>query len=153
MLKYYDCAVVFQEVPDEISLAIDITTCPHHCDECHSPWLRGDIGQILDDNTISSLLKQFPYVSCVCLMGGDSDHQDIKRIAQYIHQHSTKKVAMYSGDDIIDQTLIPVLDYYKIGSYQKDLGPLSSETTNQRFYQIKNYELIDITYKFLNKIT
>ena len=85
-------------------------------------------------------------------MGGDSDHEEVRRIAEFIHLNSNKKVAMYSGDDFLDESLIPVLDYYKIGSYQKDLGPLSSERTNQRFYKIDNGKLVDITYRFINKI-
>lgn len=152
MLKYHDYAVVFQEVPDEITLAIDITNCPHRCAECHSPWLREDKGIILDGSKILNLYKQFPYISCICLMGGDANHEGIKDIANFIHQNTKLKVAMYSGDDIIDQDLIPTLDYYKIGSYQKDLGPLSSETTNQRFYQVSDNKLIDITYKFINTV-
>lgn len=152
MLKYYDHAVVLQEVPDEISLAIDIVNCPHKCIECHSPWLRGDDGVALSEEEIIRLIRKFPYVSCICLMGGDSDHEEVRRIAEFIHLNSNKKVAMYSGDDFLDESLIPVLDYYKIGSYQKDLGPLSSERTNQRFYKIDNGELVDITYQFINKI-
>ena len=152
MLKYYDYAVVFQEVPDEISLAIEIVNCPHKCIDCHSPWLRGNDGTALNEEEIIRLIRKFPYISCICLMGGDSDHDEVRRIAEFIHLNSDKKVAMYSGDDSLDDSLIPVLDYYKIGSYQKDLGPLSSKKTNQRFYKIDNGKLVDITYRFINKI-
>ena len=39
MLKYLNCQVTFAEVPDEISLCINITNCPNRCPGCHSPEL------------------------------------------------------------------------------------------------------------------
>ena len=36
MLKYANFDVVFQEVPDEVTLAINITNCPNQCPGCHS---------------------------------------------------------------------------------------------------------------------
>lgn len=147
MLKYLTFSVVFQEVPDEISLALEITACPHRCPNCHSPYLRRNVGNELTEENIERLIQKNSDVSCVCLMGGDSDHEDVIRIANIIHKYN-KKVAMYSGDDDMDDSLIPYLDYYKIGSYQEDLGPLDSKTTNQVFYKIIDNELVDITYRF-----
>ncbi len=152
MTKYCDFAVVFQEIPDEITLAIEITNCPHRCAECHSPWLRDDIGSVLDDQHLQEMLDRYPYVTCVGLMGGDADHKDIVRIANWVHENTDKKVAMYSGDEEIDDILIPVLDYYKVGPYIKEKGPLDNKNTNQRLYYIKNNILTDITYKFIKDI-
>ena len=148
MLKYLTYSVVFQEVPDEISLALEITACPHRCPNCHSPYLRKNVGTELTEENIDRLINANPDVSCLCLMGGDSEHQDIIRIANIVHSYC-KKVAVYSGDDEIDESLIPYLDYYKVGSYQEDLGPLDSKTTNQVFYKIIDGDLVDITYRFL----
>ena len=36
MLKYVNTAVVFQEIPDEVTLAINISGCPCRCPGCHS---------------------------------------------------------------------------------------------------------------------
>ena len=47
MLKYVDTKVVFQEIPDEITLAINISNCPCHCPGCHSSYLAEDIGNAL----------------------------------------------------------------------------------------------------------
>ena len=44
MLKYLYTKITFAEAPDEISLCIDITNCIYHCNNCHSPELRQDIG-------------------------------------------------------------------------------------------------------------
>ncbi len=153
MLKYYDCAIVFQEIPEEITLAIEITGCPHRCAECHSPWLREDIGTKLTISELMKLIKLNPDITCICFMGGDGRHNHIAYLADVIHSNTALKVAMYSGDKKIDNILVEALDYYKIGPYQKDKGPLSSETTNQKLYYIdKDKNLIDITYKMYQHI-
>ena len=35
MLKYVNTGIVFQEIPDEVTLAINISGCPCHCPGCH----------------------------------------------------------------------------------------------------------------------
>ena len=52
MLKYVDTKVTFAEVPDEISLCINISNCPNHCEGCHSPYLAEDIGTELTKDEI-----------------------------------------------------------------------------------------------------
>ena len=39
-MKYNSIDILMQEVPDEISLAYEITGCPNMCKKCHSPELR-----------------------------------------------------------------------------------------------------------------
>lgn len=39
MLKYVDTAIVFSEIPDEVTLAINISGCPNKCKNCHSQYL------------------------------------------------------------------------------------------------------------------
>ena len=48
MLKYVNTMVTFSEVPDEISLCIEISNCKCHCKNCHSPYLPDDIGEELN---------------------------------------------------------------------------------------------------------
>lgn len=147
MLKYIDKAVVFQEVPDEITLALEITNCPHKCKNCHSPHLREDIGVELTENELEKLIKDNPYITCICLMGGDSEHQDIIRISKFIHSHNLK-IAFYSGDDELDWNIFYGLDYYKVGPYIEEAGPLNNKNTNQRMYKIKGEAIEDITERF-----
>lgn len=45
--KYLDTQIVFAEIPDEITLAINITNCPFRCPDCHSPELQRNIGKDL----------------------------------------------------------------------------------------------------------
>jgi hypothetical protein len=96
---------------------------------------------------IDLLLTHNPNITCIVFMGGDNDHEAVGRIADYIRSKNIK-AAMYSGDDIIDKNLISHLDYYKVGSYKHEMGPLNSRGTNQHLYEIVNNELKDITYLF-----
>ena len=36
MLKYVNTGIVFQEIPDEVTLAVNISGCPCRCHGCHS---------------------------------------------------------------------------------------------------------------------
>ena len=47
MIKYKDYYVVFEEIPDKITLAVNITNCQNRCIGCHSPELRENIGKEL----------------------------------------------------------------------------------------------------------
>ena len=76
-MKYLDTKIVFQEVPDEISLAINITGCPCNCDGCHSPYLAEDTGEILSEKALSALIEANLGITCVCFMGGDAYKQEI----------------------------------------------------------------------------
>ena len=149
MIKYIRDAVVFQEIPDEITLTLEITNCPHKCKDCHSPELREDIGVLLDDFKITELIEQHPGITCICFMGGDADHESLAKLADFVKAQGLL-AAVYSGDDVYDDELAKHLDYYKVGSYQKTFGPLNKKTTNQRLYKLP--EKIDITYKFWSEI-
>ena len=39
MLKYVDSQITFREIPDEITLCINISNCPFRCKGCHSKEL------------------------------------------------------------------------------------------------------------------
>lgn len=148
MLKYYNAMVVFEEVPDEVSLAINISNCPCKCDGCHSRFLWLDIGTELTQKELGRLIDKNDGISCVCLMGGDIDHNYVLELASYVKKNYEKmKVCWYSGMDELDCDLKD-FDYVKIGHYDKELGGLDKKTTNQRFYKIEKGEKIDITDRF-----
>ena len=81
MLKYVDTLVSFQEIPDEISLCINISNCPCHCEGCHSSYLAEDIGRILTIGPLFNLIEDNKGISCVSFMGGDSDPERINGLA------------------------------------------------------------------------
>ena len=150
MIRYHSTSIVFQEVPDEITLAIEVTGCPHRCPECHSPWLQKPEGKELSHEECLRLVNAHPGITCVCFMGGDRHHDEIGELCQYIHFLGLK-TAIYSGDEEIDPELVDYMDYYKIGPYIKEFGPLNSPTTNQRFYRIEDSKVVDLTKSFLPK--
>ena len=148
VLKYYNYDIVFQEIPDEVTLAVNITHCPHRCVGCHSPHLREDIGQELDTKTLDRLLTKYGrQITCVCFMGGDGDPQDVEKLARHLHQHTQLKVAWYSGNAALPANAT-LFDYVKIGGYRADLGGLRTRTTNQRLYHNHNGKTVDITERF-----
>lgn len=161
MLKYTDTQVTFAEIPDEITLCINISNCPCHCKGCHSPYLAEDIGEYLKMSTLLHLCDKYQGVSCISFMGGDNSPEDINFLASVIKKMKPElKVSWYSGrDNLSDKIDISNFDYIKLGPYIEKLGPLNSNTTNQRFYKVHKkvvndivgYELIDETCKFWNK--
>lgn len=150
MLKYLNTQVTFAEVPDEITLCINITGCKNGCKNCHSSYLAQDIGTELTFNEIRKLIKKNSGISCVALMGGDAEPDKVNVLASFIINHySSIKIAWYSGRQELSKDIeLSNFDFIKLGPYKEEFGPLNSRTTNQRFYKVSDGELIDITSKF-----
>lgn len=158
VVKYVDTKVVFREIPDEITLAINISNCPCGCDGCHSSYLAKDIGNILNKDALENLISSNPGITCVAFMGGDADPKYINNLALLVNNNKDIKVAWYSGRDYISPNIdVRNFDYIKVGPYKKECGPLDNPNTNQRLYKINkvteedgqdNVILEDITSKF-----
>ena len=158
MLKYVDAVVTFAEIPDEITLCINLSNCPCHCEGCHSSYLAENIGIILDRNELFYLLKLHKGITCVCFMGGDAEPYQVLTLAREIKENlNDLKVGWYSGRDKLPTGIelnLQNFDYIKLGPYIKEKGPLNCKTTNQKMYEIKydseseDYFMEDITYKF-----
>ena len=149
MIKYYNAMVVFEEIPDEITLAINITNCPCHCKGCHSTFLWEDTGTQLTKSELDELIKKNDGITCVCFMGGDSEPKTVNLLAEYIQNAKNLKVGWYSGmDELSDDIKVENFDYIKIGHYDYELGGLNTKTTNQRLYKVNEGEFEDITSKF-----
>lgn len=137
-MKYVDTLQTFSEVPDEISLCINISNCPFYCPGCHSSYLSKDIGEELTKEKLLELVNSNPGISCVCLMGGPE-----QEVLELLHETNLRslgiKVAWYTGQkEVPGCPLLNHLDYVKVGPYIKELGPLTSSVTNQRLYQIEH---------------
>ena len=150
MLKYVDAKVVFAEVPDEVTLAINISNCPCQCKGCHSSYLAQDIGEPLDLQHLTDLIDSNKGISCVCIMGGDANPSEVDDIAQDIKEYYPElKVGWYSGRQELSKEIeLSNFDYIKLGPYIEEFGPLNNRTTNQRFYKVNGKELVDITSRF-----
>lgn len=129
-----------QEVPGEISLAINISGCPHKCEGCHSKYLWEYTGEYLTENIDILLDKYDGLISCVCLMGGDQNEYDLIECLNKIKQRKLK-TCLYTGkDDInsIKEEILQNLDYIKIGRYIDSLGGLDCKETNQKMFDLNN---------------
>ena len=156
MLKYLNTEIAHLEFPDEITLAINITNCPNHCKGCHSPHLWEDTGFILDTEELDIILKpHLDKITCVGFMGGDNDTKALIELAKYVREKYPKlKIGWYSGKEIFP-LFHGVFHYIKLGPWKAECGPLTSKTTNQRYYinvdpDSKNYlnaSFCDITEK------
>lgn len=158
-MKFIDVAVGFAEIPDEITLCINISGCSNHCKGCHSPWLWKDEGEELTEKVLKQLIDRSAGISCVCFMGGDQNVAEINRLSIIVKTYrSDLKVAWYSGKEYLDPNLeVKNFNYIKVGPYIQEKGPLNSKTTNQKLYEYRpEYSEIsvglkcwrDITYKF-----
>ena len=139
-LKYQGYSIVFQEVPDEVSLAINISGCPYKCRGCHSKYLWDYKGNDLVKDFDDLLSKYDGLITCACFMGGDQNSQDLIKCLEKAKQY-TLKTCLYTGADAIgdvDSQIVECLDYIKVGKYIEDLGGLDSPTTNQRMYDLSN---------------
>lgn len=88
MLKYYNYDIVFQEYPDEVTLAINLTMCPNRCVGCHSAYLREDIGEELTHERLTALIDSYDgTITCVGIQGGDNDPEAVLAAGRYIKQH------------------------------------------------------------------
>lgn len=139
MLKCCSYDVVCQEIPDEITLAVNISGCPNRCPGCHSPWLWEDEGEDLTEDLLSALMDRYASaVTCFCFMGGDADPAEVERLARWIRDaYPHLKTAWYSGrESLPDGFDLAVLDFLKLGPYKAELGALKSPSTNQTLYRV-----------------
>lgn len=153
-LKYTEAKISFSEIPEQISLSINIANCPHKCEKCHSPHLQQNIGKILSNDEIDKLVKKYKHITTITLLGGSANIPQINQILNHIKsKHKNKLTALYLGDNSIPQTLnTNLLNFIKIGEYIPKLGDLTSPTTNQKLLKInKNNQFVNITHKLKPK--
>ena len=154
-MKYVDAKVVFAEIPNEITLAINISGCPVRCPDCHSKYLWEDIGESLDRDSLHSLIESNKGITCLAFMGGDADVSYLQSLFSYVKtNYPYLKIAWYSGiDRVLPRINTRYLDYIKVGPYIKSKGPLNERNTNQRMYKIHRTSegatlLMNMTSKF-----
>lgn len=149
MIKFTSAEIVFEEIPNEVCLALNISNCLNNCPGCHSSFLRKDIGEELTPELLGELISSKYGISCVCLMGEGNDPDRLKELGEYIKiNYKDLWVGLYSGRAEVEPELYDIFDYVKVGPYIEARGPLNKPTTNQRLY----FHGEDITYKFWQRI-
>lgn len=159
-MKYVSSAVTFAEFPNEIALCLNISNCPCLCENCSQSELAGDFGTILDEEELDKLIKNNEGITLIGFMGGDSSHETVKELCDYIHKkYKNIKVGMYSGREYFDMLLLNCLDVYKIGKWiqpkgpindwpKQNCGPLKFPFSNQLYFVKENNLWINKTYLF-----
>ncbi|MBR6286800.1 MAG: 4Fe-4S cluster-binding domain-containing protein [Bacteroidaceae bacterium] len=147
MLRYVGFDVVFQEFPDEVSMAVNISGCPVHCPGCHSKYLWDEVGEELTTEAIDRMMGQCIGVTCVGFMGGDNDTDRLQELLAYMRRdYPNIRLGWYSGRAKLPEGFdLSLVDYVKLGPYVEKLGGLRSEQTNQRLYRVEEKKLCDIT--------
>ena len=149
MIKYSDTFVVFEEIPDKVTLAVNITNCANNCAGCHSLELALDFGQELTEKVIDNLIEKERGVNCFLFMGEGRDYKRLLELAKYVKDnYSDISVGVYSGREEVEEEYYKVFDYVKVGPYIEERGPLNKPTTNQRLYKIIDGVKTDITSRF-----
>ncbi|MDR2423536.1 MAG: anaerobic ribonucleoside-triphosphate reductase activating protein [Prevotellaceae bacterium] len=151
-MKFASYNIVFQEIPGEVTLAINLSNCPNRCKGCHSPYLMEDKGEILNEDRLVELLEKYGNaITCVCFMGGDAEPQELERYSVFLRNQSNGqiKIGWYSGKNTFPKECsLQNFDYVKLGAYVEHLGGLDSTTSNQRFYRIDKGQMMDMTEYF-----
>lgn len=131
-------SVVMEEIPDKVTLAVDISNCTGLCEGCHSPFLRTDIGLELTPERVESMLADNFGVNCFLFLGEGNDHQALMSLASYIRSsHPSLALAIYSGREKVEDEVFQAFDYVKVGPYRPSCGPLNNPSTNQRLYRVR----------------
>ena len=152
MLKYVPelTDIVIEEIPDRVTLAVEISNCRGNCPGCHSPFLKKDIGEELTPQIIDSLIADNFGVTCFLFLGEGKDTDALMRLARHIKEtYPSIETAVYSGRESVEEEFYELFDYVKTGPFIEARGPLNNPDTNQRLY----YHRKDITSRFWRRIS
>lgn len=142
--------IVFQEVPDHVSLSFTITGCPLRCRGCHSTdtWNKNN-GKPLDSDAFFKYLHKYHvYINCVLFFGGEWHSKALIEKLKIAKQFDLK-TCLYSGLEQVPEQILQFLDFVKVGPWLKERGGLANKHTNQRFYDVKTGHCLN--FKFLRQ--
>ncbi|MGM9740472.1 MAG: anaerobic ribonucleoside-triphosphate reductase activating protein [Candidatus Cryptobacteroides sp.] len=159
MIKYVPemTNVVLEEIPDRLTLAIDISNCTGLCEGCHSPFLRLNVGVELTPAAIDSLIADNFGINCFLFLGEGNDHEALMAAAGYVRStYPALELGIYSGRESVEEDVWNLFDYVKIGPFRPSCGPLNKTTTNQRLYHVTHNAdgtrtVDDITSRFWHR--
>ena len=148
-MRFSNLQIVFQEVPGEISLALSISGCPFKCPGCHSSETWSPVyGEVLDIDVL--LDKYAELITCVVFYGGEWQSVELQENLCKVKARGLK-TCLYTGSNKPIRSLLPHLDFIKVGRWIQSYGGLGSPTTNQRLYRVDGGVLEDLTHLFMEK--
>lgn len=151
-MRFVSCRVVFQEVPDEISLAFLIAGCPVGCPGCHSAasW-NAERGEELSTVVLEGLLHRHRRVlTCVVFLGGEWFERELIARLDDVRARGLK-TCLYTGleEHQVSEAVKTRLDFLKTGPYRADRGGLQSPGTNQLFIDMRTNKVLNHRFQQL----
>lgn len=147
-MKIYKFDILFQEVPNHISLGFYACGCRLRCPGCHSPELWSEHnGFTLSEELFKSLLLKYAHkISCIVFLGGEWHPEELIEFLS-LAQQAGLKTALYTGLNDVPQAIKDHLDYLKVGPWIQSLGGLTSAETNQVFWDVKNDKKLNYLFQ------
>lgn len=136
--------ILFQEVPDEVSLGFTVMGCPLRCKGCHSKdtWSE-EGGSPLTTATFTHYLLQYDgYISCVVFFGGEWKANKLIEMLD-IAQEFKLKTCLYTGLNQVSEQIKKRLTFLKTGPWLRDLGGLNQVNTNQKFIEVASNRILN----------
>jgi len=136
--------VVMHELPQHIALAFTVTGCQLKCKGCHSAETWNPYkGQPLNDQVFADYLARYQgLITAVVFFGGEWNEPALKTKLKLAKQQNLV-TCLYSGEEQVSSKLLKYLDFYKVGAWQRELGGLDSDTTNQKFCNARTGEVLN----------
>lgn len=157
-MNYLSKQIVFNEIPDEVSLSFLITGCQLRCAGCHSAdaWNRKN-GQFLSLDFLTKELERLDgIITCVLFLGGEWEPTALFEFLNLVKSRGLK-TALYSGRDIVDFQITSKLDFLKTGPYISEKGGVFEPGTNQILINLNSNQILnkpgvhhDPTYRSTN---
>lgn len=143
-MNIYKYDIVFQEVPNYISLAFYVCGCPLQCPGCHSPELWTEkTGQALTMSFFVSLLARYEgRIDNVLFLGGEWHENQLVEFLRESRRRNLK-TTLYTGLEKVSDNILENLDFLKTGPWRQEFGGLSSPATNQVFHDLKTQQVLN----------
>lgn len=145
-LRFTNEEVVWQEVPNETTLAYLFSGCPLRCKGCHSAeaWST-KIGTAMTTTYFQKRIKQYSgLITCVLFLGGEWQPNNLLNLLKISNNHGLK-TCLYTGleQHEIPQELLEHLTYLKTGRWIAERGGLENINTNQRFIDLRTGKILN----------
>ena len=144
-ISIFDVCVSFKEHPWYVNLTLFVDGCPRACKGCSWKGVKKDVHKFNEDSFTQLLSNYQNKVENVVFLGGDWLGKNLLPFIDIAHLFGFS-ACLYSGaDDIseIDEDVLKNLEWLKVGSWKEEYGPLTSPTTNQRFYKLSSGKVVD----------
>ena len=146
MLYFTREEIVWQEVPNEVSLAFLFSGCPLRCKGCHSAdsWKTG-LGSALTADYLAERLQRYAgLISCVLFLGGEWQPENLLPLLRQV-RGTGLQTCLYTGLERheMPEMLMPEITYLKTGRWVAELGGLDKPGTNQRFTDLRTGEVLN----------